>query len=274
VFEHAGIFLQHLYVVTGRPFSDESLWAVAGVWAIYFFAFMARGAIGFGAIAPAVTLSSFLIAPQHAVLLAILTATVPQLQLLPEGIRHGDWHVGRPVIAALLVTIVIGVWLFTKIETRWFDLVLGCAMSAIVLLDSTRILERAAARYDLRSPKVAFALSSVAGLTAGFAGAGGLMLFAVYLRHACRDYVSLRATAGLLGTVLIVWRLIATIGAGLITLQLVTEAALMLPSIFIGVWIGSHYFRNMDAKRYYNLFQAVLLISAVGLMFQGIAKLF
>jgi uncharacterized membrane protein YfcA len=274
VVEHIGDLLRQLYLVSGQPFSDESVWTVAGVWAIYFFAFMARGAIGFGAIAPAVTLSSFLIAPQHAVLLAILTATVPQLQLLPDGIRNGDWQVGKPVITALLVTIVIGVWLFTKIDARWFDLVLGCAMSMIVILDSTRVLERAAARYDLRSPKVAFGLSSVAGLTAGVAGAGGLMLFAVYLKHACRDYISLRATAALLGTVLIVWRLIATIVAGLITVKLVAEAALMLPSIFVGVWIGSHYFRNMDAKRYYNLFQAVLLISAVGLMFQGIAKLF
>jgi uncharacterized membrane protein YfcA len=221
-----------------------------------------------------VTLSSFIIAPQHAVLLAVLTATVPQLQLLPEGIRRGDWHVAKPVIAALLITIVLGVWLFTKIDARWFDLVLGFAMSLIVVLDTTKMLERAASRYDLRSPKVAFGLSSVAGLTAGVAGAGGLMLFAVYLKHACRDYISLRATAALLGTVLIVWRVIATIGAGLVTVQLVTESVLMLPGVFVGVWIGSRYFRDMDAKRYYNLFQAVLLISAIGLIVQGIAKLF
>lgn len=241
---------------------------------IYLISFAGRGALGFGAIAPAVTLSSFLVPPHHAVLLAVVTAIVPQLQILPNGIRNGDWHVARPAIPALLASIPVGVWLFDHISSNAFSLVLGAGISLIVFMDTFKILDRAARMVDIRKPTVVFGLSAVTGLIAGLAGAGGIMMLAVYLKHACRDYISLRATAALIGTLLIFWRLMATIVAGLIDLQLVTEALLLVPIVYIGVWVGTRYFRNMGAERYYNLFQLLLLISAIGLMVDGVIRLF
>lgn len=273
VFDRVYELLQASYALSGRPFDGASSLAVAGVCVIYFISFMGRGALGFGAIAPAVTLSSFLIPPHHAVLLAVVTAIVPQLQILPEGIRHGDWQVARPAIPALLLSIPVGVWLFTLIRSDAFSLVLGAGISLIVILDTLKVLDRAARRMDIRKPTTVFGLSAVTGLIAGLAGAGGIMMLAVYLKHACRDYISLRATAALIGTLLIFWRLVATIVGGLIDLQLVAEAALLVPIVYAGVWTGTHYFRNMGAERYYTLFQILLLISAVGLMLDGIVRL-
>jgi uncharacterized membrane protein YfcA len=105
------------------------------------------------------------------------------------------------------------------------------------------------------------------------AGAGGVMMLAVYLKHACRDYIALRATAALMGTILIFWRLLSTIIAGLVDLQLVAESLLLIPVVYIGGWIGMHVFRRMGADRYYNVFQGLLLISAIGLIIEGIAKI-
>jgi hypothetical protein len=267
-------FLQSAYVFADRPFDGVAPAAIAGVCIIYFLSFTGRGALGFGAIAPAVTLSSFLIPPHHAVLLAVVTAMVPQLQILPEGIRHGDWQVAKPAIPALLITIPIGVWLFDHISSDVFSLVLGTGISLIVVMDTFKILDRAAKRVDIREPKVVFGLSAFTGLIAGLAGAGGIMMLAVYLKHACRDYISLRATAALIGTLLIFWRLVATIVGGLIDLRLISEAAILVPIVYCGVWVGTRYFRKMGAERYYNLFQALLLISALGLIVDGLIKLF
>ena len=261
------------YALSGHPFADSSVYSILGLALIYFVSFMGRGALGFGAIAPAVTLSSFLIPPHHAVLLAIVTAIVPQLQILPDGIRNGDWHVARPAIPALLISIPIGVWLFARISSDVFSLVLGAGISLIVIMDTLKVLDRAARRVDIRKPTTVFGLSFVTGVIAGLAGAGGIMMLAVYLKHACRDYISLRATAALIGTLLIFWRLVATIVGGLIDLQLIAEAALLVPIVYAGVWVGTHYFRNMGAERYYTLFQVLLLISAIGLMVDGIFRL-
>lgn len=265
--------LQNVYVLAGAPFQYASLPTVLGICAIYLIAFMGRGALGFGAIAPAVTLTSFLIPPHHAVLLAVLTATLPQLQILPDGIRHGDWHVSLPAIPALLITIPLGVWAFTLISSHAFSFVLGAGISLIVILDATKALDRAAKSTDIRKPSFAFFLSAATGLLAGLAGAGGVMMLAVYLKHACRDYVSLRATAALIGTLLIFWRLISIIVAGLVDRQLIAEAAILVPIVYVGVGLGTRYFRKMDAKRYYRLFQGLLLLSAIALMIDGVVKL-
>jgi uncharacterized protein len=267
-------FAQTIYILGAKPFDGVAPVAILGVCVIYFISFAGRGALGFGAIAPAVTLSSFLIPPHHAVLLAVVTAIVPQLQILPDGIRHGDWHVARPAIPALLMSIPVGVWLFDHISSSTFSLVLGAGISLIVFMDTFKILDRAARRIDIRKFRVVFGLSAVTGLIAGLAGAGGIMMLAVYLKHACRDYITLRATAALIGTLLIFWRLMATAVAGLIGVQLIAEASLLVPIVYLGVWVGTRFFRNMGAERYYNLFQALLLISAIGLTIDGIARLF
>jgi hypothetical protein len=273
VLERSAEWLHDAYVLSGQPFHDWTTVAIVGVAAIYFVAFAGRGALGFGAIAPAVTLSSFLIPPHHAVLLAILTATVPQLQVLPEGIRHGDWHVARPAIIGLLISIPFGVWAFAHIGSKAFSLVLGLIISLIVIMDTVRLLDRAAKTIDIRKPPIVFGLAAATGFMTGLAGAGGVMMLAVYLKHACRDYIALRATAALMGTILIFWRLLATIVAGLVDLQLVTESLLLIPVVYIGGWIGMHVFRRMGADRYYNIFQGLLLISAIGLIIEGIAKI-
>jgi uncharacterized membrane protein YfcA len=273
VLERSAEWLHNAYVLSGQPFHDWTTVAIVGVAGIYFVAFAGRGALGFGAIAPAVTLSSFLIPPHHAVLLAILTATVPQLQVLPEGIRRGDWHVARPAIVGLLISIPFGVWAFAHIGSKAFSLILGFIISLIVIMDTVKLLDRVAKAVDIRKPTIVFGLAAATGLMTGLAGAGGVMMLAVYLKHACRDYIALRATAALMGTILIFWRLLATVVAGLIDLQLVAESLLLIPIVYIGGWMGMHFFRRMGADRYYNLFQGLLLISAVGLMIEGIIKL-
>ena len=206
-------------------------------------------------------------------LLTTVASTIPQAELMREGIRDGDWQVSRPVILALAISIAIGVWGFAHLSSDWFAPILGGIISLIVLLDVTKLLDRLAVLLPLRSPPVAFGLAFVTGIIGGLSGAGGLLLLSVYLKQACRDHKSLRATGILIGGLLIIWRTAAIAVAGLLTVQLVSESLLLLPAIYLGVWMGRHTLRLEDPRRYYLLFQAVLLLSALGLMAEGIARL-
>lgn len=265
--------LHRLYLHIGQPFHDVPPAVVLGVAAIYFIAFIARGALGFGALAPTVILTSLLIEPHHAVLLAVVAATIPQLQMMPEGVRYGDWQIARPVLAATAVSIPLGVWVFANMSSDWFTLVLGGIVAALILLDITKALERLLAGVNLRSPFMAAGLSTVTGFLNGLAGAGGMVTLVVYLKHACRDHLSLRATLVLLGTSMLVWRLIVTVAAGLVTLKLVAEAAVLLPLVYAGVWLGRRYFRTVTPARYHRLLQGLILLSAIGLLAEGIVRL-
>ncbi len=261
-----------LYLWLGQPFAGVSWPAIGGIVVIYFLAFAARGAIGFGAIAPAIVLTSWLIPPHHAVLLAMIAATVPQLHLLPEGLRGGDWKVCRPVFLALALSIAAGVWLFAALSSDSLSLALGAIMTLIILLDMGQWLNRFAEKVDLRAYPVAFGLATAIGLVTGVAGAGGMMMLSVYLKHACRDHVSLRATAILLGTMLTLWRVLATAVIGLIDWQLIVESVLLMPVVYAGIWIGTRWFRTMTPKAFYRVFQGVLLVSAAGLMLEGLLQ--
>jgi uncharacterized membrane protein YfcA len=265
--------LNDLYLQGGRPFHDVPLGIVMAIAAIYFIAFTARGALGFGAIAPVVIITSLMIEPHHAVLLALIAGTLPQLQMLPEGIRDGDWQIARPVLATMIFAIPAGIWVFANMNTDWFTLVLGGTLSVLILADLTKLLERALRGVDLRAPLTASGLAMVTGFLNGLAGAGGVVTLAVYLKHACTDHISLRGTLVLIGTAMLCWRFTATGLAGLMTLKLVTEAVLLVPIVYLGVWLGTRYFRTVTPERYHRLLQMVILLSALGLVLKGIQRL-
>ncbi len=264
--------LQKFYVLANQPFSDVPLVIVCSIAVIYFVAFLARGALGFGAIAPAVVITSLLIPPHHAVLLALVTGALPQLQMMPEGIHDGDWHIARPVLLAMAITIPAGVWVFAELSSDWFTLVLGSIIAVLMVLDLTKALERMLTGVDLRSVRVAFGLSTATGFLNGLAGSGGIVTLVLYLKHACRDHVSLRGTLILLGTAMLMWRLVVTVAAGLITLKLAAEAVLLMPAVYAGVWVGRRYFRTVTPAFYQRLLQTIILLSAVMLLIDGIKR--
>ncbi len=262
-----------LYVLAGQPFHDIPLSLVAVIVAIYFAAFITRGVLGFGAVAPIVIITSLLIEPHHAVLLALVAGTLPQLQMLPEGIRDGDRAIARPVLVAMMAGIPGGVWVFANMGTDRFTLVLGSVIAVLIMLDMGHVLDRAFKHMNLRALPVALGLSLVAGFVNGIAGAGGVVSIAVYLRHACANHVSLRGTLILIGTLLMCWRLVVTGVGGLISLKLVAEAIILLPVVYVGVWLGTRYFRTATPERYHRLVQLVILLSAFGLIYKGVLRL-
>ncbi len=273
MYEPALDLLNDLYVQGGRPFHDVPPGIVMAIAAIYLIAFTVRGALGFGAIAPAVIITSLLIEPHHAVLLALVAATIPQLQMLPEGIRDGDRLIARPVLAAMMIAIPGGVWVFANMATDWFTLVLGGIIAVLIVADMTKLLERVLRGVDLLSPVTAAGLSLVTGFLNGLAGAGGVVTLAIYLKHACKDPITLRATLVLIGTLLLCWRLVVTGAAGLISLKLLAEALALSPMVYLGVWLGTRYFHTANPQNYHRLLQAVILLSALGLVFKGLQRL-
>lgn len=248
-------------------------WLVVLIAVIYASAYFIRAVLGFGAIAPIVIITSLLIDPHHAVLLALVAGAVPQLLMLPQGLRDGDWSIGRPVLGAMMLGVPGGVWMFANMGTDWFTLVLGCVILIVILLDLGKVLDRALANVNTRALPAALSLSLAAGVINGLAGAGGVVSISVYLRHACTSHVSLRGTLILVGTLLVCWRLVVTGAAGLYTVQLVTESLILLPIVYFGVWLGTRVFRSVTAERYHRWIQVLILISALGLIVKGVGRL-
>ena len=171
-----------------------------------------------------------------------------------------------------LAAIIVGVFVFKELEPGWLTICLGVVMSGVVVLDYLHLMDRLAAKINLRSTTTAFSLSAIAGLIAGIAGGGGMYFYSVYLKLACPTPALMRGTAILLGSIFMYWRFIVAIVVGLISLRLLIESLFLAPASWFGAWIGIRFFHGSDTSRFYGVFQLVLLIGAGALLWKGLDR--
>jgi uncharacterized membrane protein YfcA len=254
------------------PFHTLSTIQLIGLMAVYGILASVRGALGFGAVAPTIVFSSLVLEPHHAVMLALATGVWAQAQIVPFGVKHGNWKLVRPLLLASAIAIAAGTFVFKRLEPGWLTIFLGLAMLGIALMDRYRLLDRLAIHVDLTRFGVALTLAMISGLIAGIAGGGGMYLFSVYLKLACPTPTLFRGTSILIGSVILFWRLAVSIAIGLVSWRLIVESVILLPISLLGAWAGIRYFHRADAKRFYNAFQLVLMLGALILLWKGIVR--
>ncbi len=255
------------------PFADVGWWAIMGVAAAHAFGCFIRGAFGFGSNMPIVIITTFILGPHHAIILALMTTVVAQAHILPQGLKTADWQVARPLMAGLIAGALLGTWLFTILSTDWLVLVLGFLLCVILLMDSFRAVERLTRHMDLRSRRLTSGFSFIGGTMGSVSGAGAFYFIVVYLKHACRSAESLRGTNVVLSMVMMIMRLIALLIAGRITTTLVTEGLLLAPVVFAATWLGTHFFRTSSPERFFKWLQVLLFAGAGALVVKGIGQL-
>jgi uncharacterized membrane protein YfcA len=255
------------------PFAAIPVWAVLSVFAAHFLGFFIRGAFGFGSNMPIILLTTWLLGPHHAVVLVVITASAAQVHLLPQGFKSADWPVTRPLLAGMAIGITVGTWVFTKLAANWLILLIGGLITFVVLMDRLRVLERLPTLIDPRSRAVSLCLALVSGLVGTVSGGGGLYFLVVYLKLACKTAAGLRGTNIILSGIFILLRLGLLILAGFVSWNVAAEAALLIPAVLLGTWAGTKSFYAIDAQRFYNALQILLLAAAIALLVKGALRL-
>ena len=255
------------------PFAGIAWWAIAGVFAAHGFGCFIRGAFGFGSNMPIVIITTFLLGPHHAVLLALLTTVIAQLHLLPTAYKDTDWPVARPLMGGLFVGTALGTWLFTILSPEWLVLVLGVLLGVIVLMDKFKLIEQLTSHMDLRSKRLATGFAFTGGAMGGLGGGGAFYFLVVYLKHACTTATALRGTNVALSALVMCTRMIVVVLAGRMTLSLLMEGLLLTPFVLAATWYGAHVFRSTTPARFFAALQILLLAGAAALIVKGIGQI-
>ena len=255
------------------PFVGIPIWAIICVFLAHFLGFFIRGAFGFGSNMPIVLLTAWLLEPHHAILLVVFTAATAQIHLFPQGFGTADWKVTKPLIIGMFLGTALGTWFFTILAAEWLLLLMGILITLVVAMDRFRLLEWMTRFVDLRARTITSSLALFSGTVGTVSGGGGLYFLVVYLKLACRTAESLRGTNLILSGFFILSRVLLLLPTGLITLQLLVEAALLLPAVFLGTWAGTRMFHKMEPRSFYGALQFLLLLAAIALMVRGVAKL-
>ncbi len=243
------------------------------MFAAHFFGCFIRGTFGFGSILVIVLLTTWLLGPHHAILLALVTPLVAQAHLLPQGLATADWPVARPLLAGLVAGSAIGTWLFAVLASDWLTLVLGFLVITVVLMDRLDLLGRIASVIDIRALPVTSTLAGAAGMVSAVAGGGAFYFLVFYLKLACASPKELRGTNLLLSALSLFARFTFIAIAGLLSWNLFVEAALLAPVVFLGTWSGTRYFHAASAERFFAALQALLLFAALSLVGKGIIRI-
>ena len=137
-------------------------------------------------------------------------------------------------------------------------------------MDRFRLIERLQSYIDLRSPILVTMLAAISGAVGTISGGGGLYFLVVYLKLVCATPKILRSTNVFLAGTFLLFRLILLTFAGMFTPELLVEALIVAPAVFLGSWAGTRLFQASSPESSYNILQLVLLAAAVVLFVKGI----
>ena len=238
---------------------------------VYFGAFCLKGVFGVGTMPTLVIFGAWVLAPHDAVVLAVLTNAVSQVQFITDMRRDADWKLARPIVLAFVVSLVFGVWIFDRLDAAGLTVVLGLCLGVMVAAESFGLLAVAVRRLEKAVPAPAVLLGTVGGLIAGIAGAGGIVFLSLYVKTKVPGARVLRATMLLMASVVLSWRILVLAAAGFITPSLLMEGAMLLPLAFSGVWLGSRLFPSLDEARFARFFTVILMVGAAALVWRGVA---
>ena len=86
----------------------------------------------------------------------------------------------------------------------------------------------------------------------------------------CATPQILRSTNVFLAGTFLLFRLILLTFAGMFTPDLLVEALIVAPAVFLGSWAGTRFFQASSPERFYNILQLILLAAAVVLFVKGV----
>jgi uncharacterized protein len=225
--------------------------------ACIFGAAVVRGYGGFGFSMFAIVSLSVLLPPAEIVPSIFLMEIVASLHLLPGVWRDIHWRALCWLTAGSLVGTPFGVYALAHVPPAPMTLAL-----AVFVLAAAILLARGYALKSLPGPAVTFATGAASGLCNGGFGIGGppvILFFFSSPAGAAAGRASMIAFFLVTDVTGLAWQG----GSGLLNRSTVWHAALFLPPLAAGVWLGNRGFLKADPVSFRRWVLRLLMVLAV-----------
>ncbi len=219
-----------------------------------FIAAIVRGFSGFGFSLLSVTALSLVYAPVEIVPSIFLLEIAASVHLLPSIWKDIHWRSLLPLTLGCLVATPFGVWALANVPARPMQL----ALSSFVLV-ATGMLWRGYSWTSMPGTLATTVAGAASGLANGAFGIGGPPVVLFYFSSPAGNIAGRASLIAFFLMTDIIGLANQSI-QGLITWDSFVKAAVFLPALLAGVWIGSRKFKNTDAKQFRTY---VLLILAL-----------
>lgn len=180
--------------------------------------------------------------------------------------KHINWKLAIAPLCMVLAGDFLGVLLLKNVDVSAMKMIFG----VVLMLLSVEQLWRELRGKPTRAahPALMLALGISAGVLCGMFGVGALL--AAYLSRVTTDDMTYKGTMSIIFTVENAFRVVAYSVAGLLTRASLLNAAMLLPFMGLGLFLGIRLSSRMNARTMRLIIGVMLLISGVPLVVAGL----
>ena len=180
--------------------------------------------------------------------------------------RHINWKLAIAPMCMVLAGDVLGVLLLKNVDVTAMKAVFGVVL---ILLSAEQMWRELRGKPGKAAhPALMLALGVSAGVLCGMFGVGALL--AAYLSRVTTDDQTYKGTMSIIFTVENAFRVIAYSVTGLLTTASLINAAMLLPFMGLGLFLGIRLSSRMNARTMRIIIGVMLLISGVPLVLAGL----
>lgn len=176
--------------------------------------------------------------------------------------RHIDWKLAIAPLCMVLAGDALGVLLLKNVDVTAMKAVFG----VVLILLSVEQLWRELRGKPTRAghPALMLTLGISAGVLCGMFGVGALL--AAYLSRVTTDDATYKGTMSIIFTIENFFRVLAYSATGLLTAVSLTRAAILLPFMGAGLFLGIRLSNRLNARTMRLIIGAMLLLSGLPLL--------
>ena len=170
-----------------------------------------------------------------------------------------------PLAALVLAGSIPGAFLLKNVDARAIKLVFGVVVAAL----GAEMFSRESSRKRARSSKIVLAIIGVtAGVLCGLFGVGALL--AAYVSRVTEDGSSFKANISAVFIVDNTFRIVLYSVLGLLTLDTVKSALLLMPFGFCGLFLGMKCSSRMNESLAKKITSVLLVLSGISLILKNL----
>ena len=255
--------MQDLIQTISLQTSGLSVNEMLGLSIIVLTASVIRGYSGFGFSAIVVAAASLFLPTQEVVPLVLLLEVVASLQMATRVWQQVNWRMVLSILAASVLFIPIGQYVLL-----WVQIELMRVIAAILMLTAVVLIATGRSFLVKNDAKGWFLIGTVSGFMNGLLAMGGMWAM-IFLLGSGINIRTIRASLVALFFTTDSYAVLTGLGQGLMNSSILVRSIWVLPSLFLGVWIGSRKFESSNADIYKKVVLWVLAALAVMLLFKA-----
>jgi len=224
------------------------------------------GLAGFGTALMALGIWLYVLPPSIAVPLVLICSVVAQTSTLPSLWRSFDLRLVWPFVIGGLAGVPLGTMLVAHADPRIFKLSVGI----LLLVFPAALYFNKPMAIKLGGRAADAAIGFAGGILGGLAGLSGpLPTLWASVRGWGKD--ERRGVFQIFNWTVLSAALCLQAGTGLIGMEVVWLALLVLPTTLFGAWLGGRTYRMLSDRNFRDVVLGLLFLSGIGLVWSSVS---